>query len=264
MRYERFDMYSEELMRTIEAYILLPKEYHLTDRQYPVLYMHDAHNLFDDGTATYGKSWGIEKSFDDNPDLPAVIIAGFNCAQGPVRLDEYSPWENSQIMALHPEIADRTVGGMGDVYLDYLTNTFKKEIESRYRVDNNPDLTGMAGSSMGGLISIYAACTRSDVFRRFAAFSNAFWFAQSQIEECIESADLGSVVRLYMDTGTKENRDEEEWNLLYLESNRDVDRIISKKLSGDIYMYVEADGAVHSEECWEKRFPDMLRFLYGR
>ena len=263
MGYERFDLYSKELSRTVEAYVLLPLDYSNTDKHYPVLYMHDAHNLFDDKTATYGKSWGIEEAFDKQPDLPEVIIAGFNCAQGPVRLDEYSPWMNDQIMNIHPEIADRVVGGKGDIYLEYLTEVFKKEIENRYRVNSDPELTGMAGSSMGGLISIYAACTRSDEFRRFAAFSNAFWFAQSEIEKCVELSDLSRVAKLYMDTGTKESRENEQWNLLYLESNRALDKLVHDKLESDRYLYVEAQGAVHSEECWEKRFPDMLRFLYG-
>ncbi|WJV31614.1 alpha/beta hydrolase-fold protein [Rossellomorea sp. AcN35-11] len=122
----------------------------------------------------------------------------------------------------------------------------------------NPEKTSMAGSSMGGLITTYAACTYPHVFKRVASLSSAYWFNQIQIENLIEESELSQVERFYLDIGTKENTENPD-DLTYIESSRKVFRLLKDKVQDCRFESVE--GAKHNEFSWRERFPMILNYL---
>ena len=143
------------------AYIYLPDSYGKEpDKRYPVMYMFDGHNVFFDSDATYGKSWGMNKYMRESK--KQLIIVAVECNhEGNNRLIEYSPlhYENSSM---------GKIKGKGNVYMNWLVKTLKPYIDANYRTLPDRKNTIICGSSMGGLMALYAACTYNHVFQRAA------------------------------------------------------------------------------------------------
>ena len=132
------------------AYIYLPESYFKEpEKRYPVLYMFDGHNVFFDEDATYGKSWGMKEYMDETK--TQMIIAAVECNHSPDhgRLKEYSPFD-------FRERGFGEIQGRGRTTMEWMVNTFKAEIDRDFRTLPDRDHTFIAGSSMGGLMSLYA------------------------------------------------------------------------------------------------------------
>lgn len=153
---------------------------------------------------------------------------------------------------------DEDLGGEGDAYISFIVHELKQLIDSKYRT--LPDETSMAGSSMGGLISTYAACKYSHIFRKIASLSSAYWFNQKEIEALIKDSDLSAIEKFYMDVGTKEitasfhHQD-------YIDSSDAVYDILKEKVSDCRYEVIE--DAEHNEAAWRKRVPEIFKYLYS-
>ncbi|UAL45891.1 alpha/beta fold hydrolase [Sutcliffiella horikoshii] len=237
--------------------VLLPKGYEKTDKRYPVLYMHDGQNLFIDSEASFGVSWGIKDFLEQESDLE-IIVVGIDCNhEGFERFNEYAPWENRELgqKLLNDE---NLTGGKGKEYIDYLTFELKPLIDEKYRT--LPEETAMAGSSMGGLISTYAACKYPHIYKRIASLSSAYWINQREIEAYIRESDLNEVERFYLDVGTKEDTSFIN-HQIYIDSSQSVFDLLVKKV-GKVRFDVVED-AVHNEAAWRKRLPAMFEFLYN-
>ena len=160
--------YMPQLGRNRRIWVYLPKNYNENTDSFPVMYMQDGQNLFDVNTSFSGE-WEVDESLNtifDNGDNGAIIIGIDN--GGASRLDEYSPWINSQYG-----------GGEGDAYIDFIISTLKPRIDSNYRTKPDRLNTGIMGSSMGALISFYAAIEHQDIFSKVGVFSPSFWFSDS-------------------------------------------------------------------------------------
>ena len=161
------NFYMPQLNKNRRIWIYLPNDYETnTNKRYPVLYMHDGQNCFDKTTAFAGE-WGIDETLnykEKNGDKGCIVVAIDN--GGASRLDEYSPYVNSQYG-----------GGKGDDYLDFLALTLKPFIDSAYRTFPDKNNTAMAGSSMGGLITMYALFKYPNIYGKAGIFSPAFWFS---------------------------------------------------------------------------------------
>ena len=147
------------------AYIYLPESYEKEPHEYyPVLYMFDGHNVFFDSDATFGKSWGMQEYMDKTN--TQMIIAAVECNHSPNhgRLEEYSPF-TFRI----PDVG--FVPGRGKATMDWYVDVFKRGIDKNYRTLPDREHTFIAGSSMGGLMSIYALMEYNHVFSRGAALS---------------------------------------------------------------------------------------------
>ncbi|HLF62781.1 MAG TPA: alpha/beta hydrolase-fold protein [Saprospiraceae bacterium] len=155
--------YIPQLDRTRKIWIYLPPAYETSQDSFPVLYMHDGQNLFDDSTSFAGE-WGVDESLNEMYDESgfAMIVVGIE-NDGAHRIDEYSPWINPQYG-----------GGEGEEYIDFLVENLKPYVDSTYRTISDPALTGLMGSSMGGLISHYGGIAEPDVFGRIGVFSPSF------------------------------------------------------------------------------------------
>ena len=158
-----------ELKRTRRVWLYLPPGYATSTQRYPVLYLQDCQNVFDEFTSFAGE-WGVDETLDElharGQDYGGCLVVAVDNG-GPRRLDEYSPWPSARTRR----------GGQGAQYVDFLVHTLKPYLDEHYRTLPGPEATGIGGSSMGGLLATYAALRYPAVFGRVAVFSPAFWFA---------------------------------------------------------------------------------------
>jgi predicted alpha/beta superfamily hydrolase len=253
--FEHFKVNITPFNRERMVRVYLPKSYHKdTSKKYPVLYMHDGQNLYKDEDAGYGMSWGISDFLDESG--MELIVVGIDCADGLQRLDEYGPWKTKAMGEMLTE-EKKAIGGEGKEYIDYIVHELKPMIDRKYRT--NPEETSMAGSSMGGLISTYAACIYPTIFKRVASVSSAYWFNQAEIEALIKLSDLSDVERFYLDIGTEESTAAID-NQRYIESSQKVYELLKSKIK--LCKFEVVEGAVHNEIAWRKRVPEIFVFLY--
>ncbi len=251
------DLYSPQLANQRDVLVYLPADYATGAAHYPVIYMHDAQNLFDAHTSFAGE-WQVDETLLAlEPDGIAAIAVGL-ANIGPERLNEYSPFHNP-----------RLGGGKGAAYLDFIVQTVKPLIDSQFRTRPDRDHTGLIGSSMGGLISLYGFFSQPQTFGFAGVLSPALWFADRAIFPYIQQQPYHPG-RLYLDMGTAEYSTS-RWQKLvptriYNPSCSDTRRLYAD-LTRKGYQpdrdirYIEATGAGHNETAWARRLPDALRFL---
>lgn len=252
--YIEFSIDSKELKREVKISVFLPKNYVESTSKYPVLYMHDGQNLFDNDLASFGKSWGIIESYKKDTSLPEIIIVGIDSTD--TRTEELVPFPFKYMSdnALH--------GGNSGEYYAFIINNLKPLIDEQYRTHKCANKTGIMGSSYGGLSSIYAALEYSKYFSRFGCVSSAFKPCIKEIENLVKTSTLSEVKKLYMDVGSKETLSEVE-NEDYLSMNRSVFELLSKKIEPNNLKFEIIKDAIHHESAWEKRFPEIIKFLYS-
>ncbi len=230
------------------AYVYLPQAAESDpDLRFPVLYMFDGHNVFFDEDATYGKSWGLGEYLDTHQ-VP-LIVAAIECNHDPNngRISEYAPYSFSSR-------SFGTIKGRGPMTMDWLIHSFKPEIDRRYPTKPDRRHTFIGGSSMGGLMSLYAVCCFNTVFSRAAALSPSLTFAPDHLKALICTAEIGKDTVLYMDMGEAElgwhNTSRTFWRFSRQLAERGV-RVTAR---------IVPDGK-HCESSWEKQIPFFLHTL---
>lgn len=237
-------VYSPELDTRRDVLVYLPPSYPSGRRRYPVLYMHDGQNLFDPATSFAG-DWGLGRIMNvaARDGLEAIVVAVPNA--GGVRLDEYGPWRDERSGG----------GGRGDAYVAFLADTLKPLVDSRYRTRRGRDAVVIAGSSMGGLISLYALFRRPGTFGAAGVLSPSLWFAGGAIFPLVERARLVPA-RIYLDVGAQEG-DEHVAN-----ARRMRDLLLAKGYRRDRDLrWLESRRGRHDERSWGRRFARALPFL---
>lgn len=238
-----------QLGRTRRVWLYLPPGYEGSARRYPVIYMHDGQNVFDAGTSFAGE-WGVDETLDSLAALggPGAIVVAVDHG-GPRRIDEYDPWK-----AENPKYG----GGEGAAYVRFLVETLKPWVDARYRTLPDPAHTAIAGSSMGGLISLYAALAHPEVFGRAGVFSCACWISRRETMAFVRAAKPGaSPPRLYFVIGGSETADGEP--------ARDQAAVVDSLLAAgfprtSIHASVVPEGK-HAEWFWRREFPAAYRWL---
>ncbi|MFN8452114.1 MAG: alpha/beta hydrolase-fold protein [Anaerolineae bacterium] len=234
------DVYSPQLDNERDVLVYLPPSYGFSDRHYPVIYMQDGQNLFDSATAFAGSHWHVDETMDmlAGEGIEAIVV-GVNHANEQ-RINEYNPfpyfWQ-----------------GRGDVYLRFLTETLKPQIDRDFRTRPQREATGILGSSMGGLISVYAYFHAQETFGYAGVMSPSLWVAGGAIIRSVHDAPFAPG-RVYIDNGTREP------------SARRLHGLLCKKgyvRDLELRYVVEVD-AEHTESAWARRLPDALRFLLPR
>ncbi len=230
------------------VYLYLPESYQKNpDKRYPVLYMFDGHNVFFDADATFGKSWGMKDYLDTNP--RDLIVVGIACnEEGNRRLNEYTP-----VDFVYEPVG--SIKALGKIYMDWLISELKPYIDSTYRTLPDREHTAIAGSSMGGLMSLYAVCHYNRVFQRAACLSPSLWVAPTKVQALLESADIRPDSLVYMDYGTEE-----------MYNHPGNPRILSKAaeilLEKDVPLTLRiVSGGSHCEASWEKQIPVFMQCL---
>jgi metallo-beta-lactamase class B len=239
-----------QLGRTRRVWIYLPPGYAASAKRYPVLYMHDGQNVFDDSTS-FADEWAVDEALDSlhaGGDGGAIVVAVDN--GGPHRLDEYSPWKNA-----------RYGGGEGDAYVDFLVHTLKPFIDGRFRTRPDRLGTGVGGSSMGGLISLYAALKYPDVFGRAAVFSPSLWFAPQVLAFARAARRPLPGTKLYFVMGAKEGGTPRA-EVANQAAMIDTLRAAGFRVGRDVEAFVRPDGA-HAEWFWRREFPAAYEWLFA-
>jgi predicted alpha/beta superfamily hydrolase len=237
-----FEIWSPQLRNHRYIDVYLPDSYGDERRRYPVVYMQDGQNLSDPAIAFAGQTWHLHEGITwlAGRGIEPIVIGIHNT---PARLSEYSPFADA-----------RHGGGDGDRYTRFLIDTLKPRIDGDYRTRKDRDATAIAGSSMGGLISLYAFFRRPSPFGLAAIFSPSIWFGGRRILGYVEQARQ-TRGRLYIDTGTSEG-------MGTLKNARALNRLLRRKgYRKDSLRYAEAEGHQHREADWAWRLPQALEFL---
>jgi predicted alpha/beta superfamily hydrolase len=253
--HENFD--SETLGNARTVLVYLPPGYDENeDRRYPVLYMHDGQNIFDAGTSFIGVEWGVDEALErmipEGQVRPLIVVGIYNNEN---RSFEYTP------------VADPSRGGGGaGRYAEFIVNELKPFIDSTYRTLPSREHTGIMGSSLGGIVSLYTAWSHPDVFSRVGAMSTAYWWAGEHILTFLEEAKPPPGVRVWLDMGTGEDRTDRNEDEVpdVIELHRRARNILmAKGLEVPATLrYVEDEGAVHNEKAWAARFPRAVAYLF--
>lgn len=216
--------------------------------RFPVLYMLDGHNVFFDEDATYGKSWGMGGYLEKTG--TGLIVAAVDCNHRPPhgRLNEYSPFTFED-----PHFG--RVTGYGRRFMRWMTETLKPVIDSRYPTLPGRETTWIAGSSMGGLMSLFAVSEFNRVFSRAAALSPSVWAGGGRLEGLIRKTAFAPDTVVYMDYGSEEARGQERttaafWRCAEALSDRGV--FVTARV---------VPGGTHCEASWEKQIPVFLPAL---
>ena len=184
-----------QLNRNRKIWIYLPPDYQTSTKTYPVIYMQDGQNLFDNATSFSGE-WQIDETLNNlfsQGDYGAIVVGIEN--GGSNRINEYTPWNNPQYG-----------GGEGDQYMQFIAETLKPYVDSNYRTKSGAEYNSLIGSSLGALISNYGAVKYSGVFSKIGSFSPAYWIVRDQFNNYIQSstADLSNM-RIYFVAGSNES-----------------------------------------------------------
>ena len=242
MQKHSFDIWSPQLRNWRGVDVYLPESYGEGRRRYPVVYMQDGQNLSDPSIAFAGNTWRLPDGLPwlAERGIEPIVVGIHNTAE---RLSEYSPFEDA-----------RHGGGDGDRYARFLIDTVKPRIDASYRTRKDRASTVVAGSSMGGLISLYAFFRRPSAFGAAAVLSPSIWFGGREILSFVQNARM-TTGRLYLDVGTNEGA-------ATLRNARALNRLLRRKgYKGDALRYLEAPGAQHREADWAWRLPQALEFL---
>jgi isoamylase len=237
-------VYSPELDNQRDVLVYLPPSYHSGRRSYPVLYMHDGQNLFDPDTS-YAGDWGMGRILDAaaSRGLEAIVVGVPNMAAE--RLDEYSPYADSTSGG----------GGRGLAYAAFLTGTLKPLVDRRFRTRQSREHTVIAGSSMGGLISLYALFRMPGTFGAAGVLSPSLWFAGGAIFSDIDRAAF-TPARIYLDIGALEGAEH------VANARRMRDLLVAKGYRpGRELRWLESRCGRHDERSWGRRFARALPWL---
>ena len=230
------------------AYIYLPESYNKDlNKRYPVMYMFDGHNVFFDADATYGKSWGMKEYMKKSK--KQLIIVAVECNhEGNKRLEEYSPYsfEESHLGKIR---------GRGTTYMNWLVKTLKPFIDANYRTMPEREHTMIAGSSMGGLMALYAVCAYNHVFQRAACLSPSLWIHATKALQMVSKANIRPDTCIYMDYGSEEmdNHFASMGTLLTA-----TQLLVAKQAK--VTMRI-VPGGNHSEASWERQIPVFMDCL---
>jgi predicted alpha/beta superfamily hydrolase len=246
-RHEAF--HSKYLEHDRDVLVWLPPGYAPSDHRYPVLYMHDGQNLFEPETAFQkGEHWRVGETatelIEEGLIDPPIIVGIYNT--GEMRIEEYTPTADTKLG-----------GGHADDYGCMIVEELKPLIDRTYRTRTDRDNTGIAGSSLGGLVSLHLAFTHPAVFGKVAALSPSVWWDRKAILKTVRQARSKPPSRVWVDIGTAEGR-----------RGLDDARSLKAALVGlgfvdgvDLH-YAEYEGATHSELAWSERVGPMLQWLF--
>lgn len=246
--------------------VWLPPDYSSSkSSRYPVVYVHDGQNVFDPASSFIGVDWGIDETMTRliaEKKIPAaIIVAIWNT---PKRLAEYMPQKPLETLkASDLDDMFRAVRRepLGDAYLRYLVTELKPAIDTRYRTLPDRAHTSLMGSSMGGLISLYALCEYPDVFGGAAGLSTAWQVAGGvSVRELRKSLPDSRTHKVYFDFGTGTNDGSVE------PFQNQADDILKSAgyTEGKTWLTKKFPGDEHSERAWRKRVEVPLQFLLAQ
>jgi predicted alpha/beta superfamily hydrolase len=241
--------FKSEFVRERRSFIVyLPPGYDAkAARRYPTLYFHDGQNVFDKATSV-GEEWRVDETaqalIEAGEIEPLIMIGIYNT--GVHRISEYTP-----------TTLPGKGGGEADAYGRMLVEELKPLIDQKYKTLPGAGSTGMAGSSLGGLLTIHVGLKYPTVFSRLAVLSPSVWWDQRMILGQVNSLPAKLPIRIWLDAGTAEGEE------VVRDSRALRDALKGKGwVEGQDLAYQEAEGGQHNEASWQKRVGPFLKFLY--
>lgn len=224
-------------------------------RHYPVFYLNDGQNLFDPATAYIGVDWQADEAaarlIRENR-IPPLILVGIDNAQKD-RAREYLPFRSFNPPVMRP---------LGKRYPDFLLHEVMPFLYQHYRIARGPENTGLGGSSLGAIVSLYTATARPGIFGRLLLESPSLFVSNRQLVKSSRAVRQWPD-RIFMAMGTSE-AGREERDRQVVEDVRALERVLRRAGLRDDRLLVRIDeGATHSEREWARRFPEALAFLFG-
>ncbi|WP_236250469.1 alpha/beta hydrolase [Microbulbifer sp. ALW1] len=233
------------LQRERSYRVYLPESYDESDTHYPVLYMHDGQNLFDDATSYVGE-WGVDETLNHLAQTCGLEIIVIGVDHGDkLRMTELNPYDNA-----------RFGKGEGDAYVDFLVKELKPHIDRSFRTLPERKHTAIMGSSMGGLISNHAINRHPQTFGIAGIFSPSYWIAPDIFAATQDNAALADT-RVYLVTGALEGSSMTEG------FNRMQKLLAEHSIPEQWQARLDAKGE-HNEAFWRRTFPQAVSWLYGR
>ena len=268
---ERFEQFKSQFVPSRDIAVWLPEGYQTGD-SCDVLYMHDGNMLFDATTTWNRQEWCVDEVMDSliqsGKIRPCIVVGIYNTSD---RLTEYYPDKTVQYVPEADRKKAKTDKLAGDAYLKFIVEELKPFIDERYKPLTDREHTFMMGSSMGGLISLYALCEYSQVFGGVACLSSHL--SMGHLPDGFDGDKWATGFRdyvshhlpdvhgslLYMDHGTK------DFDADYGKYQELLDHVIeSKGWDNNHYKSLVFDGDGHNETCWSKRLDQPLLFLLGK
>ena len=239
-------------------HIWLPEGYYDSTQFYPVMYFFDGHNLFTDEDATYGKSWGMKDFLEVwNKDM---IIVGIECGHdGYERLSEYLPYPANKGSHFDQFVP------MGEATMDWILREIKPFIDEHFRTIPFRECTAIGGSSMGGLMALYAAVHYNTWFSKAACISSAIGFCIQPLMKDLRTSPVSPDTRIFLSWGTNEAfgitdpNKEDRSSKTYGWNKRAADALEEKGAAVQLFCQV---GGYHCEADWEKQVPLFMDFLW--
>ncbi len=237
--------YIPQLDRYRRVWMYLPSDYHNSDKRYPVLYMHDGQNVFDAATS-YSGEWQADEillQLEKNKGFQVIVVAIDNGQKH--RMSEYNPWNHVQYG-----------GGEGGKYIDFIAQTLKPAIDKKFRTKPEREHTGVMGSSMGGLISMYAIMAYPDVFSKAGVFSPSFWISNGKAYSQATKNANPSTMKIYMLMGKKEGR------MMVKGQKKMTKKLRRKGFNSKSMQSVTVKDGIHNESFWAKEFEKAIIWLF--
>jgi predicted alpha/beta superfamily hydrolase len=231
------DVWSPQFQAGRTILVYLPPSYVHSPRRYPVLYMQDGQNLFDRATSFGGEEWQVDETLEalSHEGLEAIAVGIYHGNDR--RLAEFNPFSGRW-------------AGRSEQYLQFITETLKPLIDHDFRTQPGRAHTGLFGSSMGGLISLYGFFRHPTLFGFVGAMSPSLWISHGAIFDFIREAPFNPG-KIYLDNGTREPS---------ARPMRDLLRAKGYKPRAQL-RYIAEKGGQHTESAWARRFPNAVRFL---
>ncbi|MET0406338.1 MAG: alpha/beta hydrolase-fold protein, partial [Cystobacter sp.] len=243
----------DKTLKARDVVVWLPPGYEQdTSRRYPVLYMHDGQNLMDATTAAFSVEWNVDETADrlvKANEVEPLIIVGIDNTED--RIAEYTP------VPFGDKYPD---AGRADAYGRFLVEELKPFIDATYRTRTDAASTGLAGSSLGGLVSLYLGLRYPDTFNRLGVISPSVWWADRDIIDRVEKLQGPLPLRIWEDIGTNEGDGPEAET--EADARRLYEALRAKGWDDSHLKYTVVPGGRHNEKAWSRRFADVLRFLY--
>ncbi|MFN3755588.1 MAG: alpha/beta hydrolase [Flavobacterium sp.] len=239
-RFSTFELESPQLKSSKTIFLYLPKGYETSGTSYPVLYMHDAQNLFDKALSFAG-AWEVDKILD-GLELPLIVVG---IAHGnEKRLEELTPYPH-----------EKYGGGNADAYLDFVNETLKPHIDKHFRTKPEKENTGMMGSSLGGLVSFYAPIQHPEVFGKVGVFSPSFWISD-EIYQLMERTPYYPA-NIYMLCGDAESDH-------LVGDVQKMEQLLQPKVQDEQMVVKIIPGGKHNENFWGSQFEEAVKWLFAK
>lgn len=247
-KHERFR--SRFLRNQRDVIVYVPPGYDEdSSRRFAVLYLHDGQNLFDGATSFVpGMDWRVGQTADqcieEGTVEPLIIVGIYNAGKN--RINEYTPTKDA-----------RAGGGRADRYAKFLVEELMPFVQEKYRALHVPASTGIGGSSLGGLASLYIGLKFPQIFGRIAALSPSVWWNQRAILRLVREMTPQPRPRVWLDIGTRES----PRIVGEVEQFRDLLMKKGWRLNDDLH-YECIEGGEHNEAAWALRVGPFLQFLF--